>query len=303
MFPELEAIIWLDVGNDLNDSPAGPWSAKSTDTQSPRMEPFPTIQSLPDAAVALERVNQRASSNRPEFEGNIPQSASLLHLDYGQMLNPRIMAEDPFYALHDVIRFVAFTKVQLFNLIRSTIRREVDCPVLARNEGLTFSNMIFNKQLLQRQIRYIHEILTFIESRKDSHWRRTTDKTAEVAICNLVSDFENLLADAHALVVECDHGSVIIGNAMAIEAIKTLEQAQGIAKLRGPAFVFLPQFFITAVFSMNVSSFSTSSRVHIWTWIAVSLPVLMVSLAIMLIDEDSEYIPRSLRRIFEKADQ
>ena len=52
------------------------------------------------------------------------------------------MAYDPFYALHDILRFIAFNKTQFFNFISSRLRMELDHSALIYQDSQTLSNVL-----------------------------------------------------------------------------------------------------------------------------------------------------------------
>ena len=278
-----KAIVWLDSGDDLSLSPSGPWRSRHWSSESGYVDYFPTIQHEANIALKSHRTRQPLASTTglPRSHDDIPQSASRLHLNYGRELKPEIMACDPFYALHDLFRFVAFNNLQFFNLIKHTLRAEL------HQDSQALSNVIYNKQILERHVEYIQDIITFIQGRADCDWPRYQDHegTAEMAIRRIVKDFEDLLARARAHAAECDTGmEIIMKKAMAQEAQNALHQAEKVAKLTKLAFFFVPLSFTAAIFGMNVTELGTSSSTHIWAWIAVSVPVSLVSFMFMLTD-------------------
>ena len=256
------------------------------------MEYFPTIQHRSRVALKRHRARQLqearfSRTSNAEFNDDVQQSASLLHLDYGRKLDHEIMSCDPFYALHDVLRFVAFTTVQLLNLIKSKTRMELEHSALIELKRQTVSNVVYNKRILERHIEYIREILMFIRSRADCDWPRHPDpeKIAHVASRRLVSDFEYLESQAQALVVECDSGIEIIAqNAMTQEAQNALIQAEGVAKLTKLAFIFVPLSFTSSFFGMNIAEFGIGASVTFGTWFATSVPIVLVSFLFMFLD-------------------
>jgi hypothetical protein len=97
----IQALVAIDTGKDLGESLEGPWQT-GLDHKSPwKISVYPTIQPWP--GVVLH------SDNRV---GRVPQSALLLHQDYGKLLDVETMRHDPFYALHELFAFCASSELQ-----------------------------------------------------------------------------------------------------------------------------------------------------------------------------------------------
>ena len=295
------AIVWSDVGHDLDSSTQGPWSTEPFRTKSWQTDTFPTIQHRPGIALRRYRVHRprapTTGSPIPRSNNNTQQSASLLHLDFGRKLKPDIMAQDPFYALHDIFRFSAFTTAQLLNLIQSKIQLELDHSALIDLERQTVSNVVYNRRILERHVSYLKEVLMFVETRVDGYWpiHPDPDKLALVAINRLIIDFKYLLAKAEDLIKECDTGvDIIAHNAMTQEAQSALKQTQGVVKLTKLAFVFVPLSFTSSFFGMNMREFGTSTSIELTTWLATSVPIVLISVLFMMfnISQMAKSVPK-----------
>ena len=219
----------------------------------------------------------------------MPQTAALLHLDYGQELDPPTMASDPFYALHDIFRFVLYSERHLINMVKDKIENELDYTSLIQREHQNLSNVLYNKQILTRHVHHLRQTRDFIKARGKLDWPRpetaAMQAIADAASEVLLNDVTNIIDLAQSLITACDAGmTVMMNNAQINEAQSTLRQVESSGKLTKLAFFYVPLSFTTSLFGMNVADFGVGASLRIWQWITLSVPLLVVSLAFMLWD-------------------
>lgn len=287
--------MWLDNGNDLSESFA-PLLTSPLRAQSWQVIYAPVVQHKSN--IALKPRSRLCNENST---GEIIQSASLLHLDYGRNLDRHIAASDAFYALHEIFSFVSFSENQFLNMIESKLAQELDQSVLVQQKNPTLSNLLCNQQVLERHIFRIRENIATIESRALAHWPKgayETDKKfkADTAAESLLRDYKYLLFRAQTLFEQCHRGmQVVMSNANIKESREAISQAEGVAKLTRLAFVFIPLSFITSFFGMNLSQFGTGN-LSIWVWFAVACPIFAMSLISMKYEISAALLGRLSRK-------
>ncbi|KAI9733659.1 MAG: hypothetical protein M1834_003261 [Cirrosporium novae-zelandiae] len=283
------AIVWLDVGSDLGEGPAGPWQPQFLHSDSWAINYFPTIQHR--SRIALKQHSRFTPSPKHDIESpsKIQQSASLLPLDYGRKLDAEMMICDAFYLLSDIFRFVAFTEVQFVNMLESKARKELDHTTLVRQDTPTLSNLLYYKQISERHISRLREIVDFIDSRSDLDWPKASkpshQEIGESTAKSLLKDFRYLLLRTESVATNCDRGmDIVMNNVMIKESQKAILQAERVTKLTQLAFFFIPLSFTTSFFGMNFTQFGNGALLNVWVWFAVSVPILLISLAFMFWD-------------------
>ncbi|KAF2178182.1 hypothetical protein K469DRAFT_803890, partial [Zopfia rhizophila CBS 207.26] len=248
-------IVWLDTGRDLGQDEAGPWQAKALQCESWEVQFQPTVQ------------------RRPGKEPNrLLQSAAFLHINYGQHLDHETMAADSFYALTDVFRFIAFSEAQFLNLVQSALDQELDIRLLSQQSlqktaGLW--NLVYNKQVLDRHVRRLEEILSFIEHHhKIVDWPKAVTsisrEKSEKAARKLQMDYSDLVKRSCTLRTDFDNVMDILqNNAMIDESQKAISQAEGVAKLTRLAFFFVTLSLTASIFGMNTRQLTGDARLSI----------------------------------------
>ena len=281
------AIIWLDSGNDLTKGPEGPWITSADRHNNLRTIFYPTIQTQPQVALKSHRMSV-GEDVRPA--GKYGQSSSLLHLEYGKSLDQQLMACDPFYAMHGLFTFCAFSEAQFLNMLESKLSADTGYNLLSKKTwGQTEqATLLYTQDILEAHARDLRDNIETIKSRGGPAWPRPSDPSSyrkgEAAARALQKDFEHLLSRSEALAAHCTAGLKILMNKMMIaESKEAIMQAQGVAKLTRLAFVYIPLTFTAGVFGMNLEPI-VDARNSIWVFFAVSVPVLMVSIAPLLWD-------------------
>lgn len=306
-------IVWLDTGKPLAEGPDGPWQSSATDTHHDALHgrssvrAYPTIQAKPFVALRAHLHRVDTSGNERHTHDNLAQSASLLATDYGRFLDPGTMAADPFFALHDIFTFIAFSYRQYLNLLEQKSTKRSQLALDADNGRHKHSNLsqwdstniLYDRTILEEHMTHLRALLDIVRNRgprvgmlNANHcWPRSSnpqqEQRATDAARQLLGYFEDLESQAGRLLVRYSEGmSVLMNRAIVAEANKNLEQAKEVAKLTKLAFVYIPLSFTATFFGMNVSPINGSQNnlLHLWVWFVVSAPVLIVSLILMIWD-------------------
>lgn len=217
-----------------------------------------------------------------------PQTASLLHLDYGRRLDPEAAAADSFYAMHEILSFVAFSEVQCLNMLQSVLKKELSQAQLAQHSNPTLSNLLYQQEILERHSQRLQHIINTIRDRAQDGWPRASTISPESSILvdsaaeALKRDFDHLLARCQDLLQQCTRGTQVVAhNATIKESRKAIQQAAEVAKLTQLAFFFIPLTFVTSVFGMNCKGLEKS---ELWVWVVVSVPFSVVSFLLLKYD-------------------
>jgi hypothetical protein len=306
----LLGVIWLDYGNDLWTSPAGPWNSGTTRTYSWDLDISPTIVHSPNIAFKAKYIK---SSRRQNSQKTIkfPQTAQSLHTDYGRLLHQSTSMADPFYAISGMFDFAAASESQFLNMIEQKIESEAARTIGAvlgddldsqYARGFTLSNLLYNKRILDQHVRRLKETITCIRSRGDPKWPRATEerlhqKSEEMAN-RLLIDFNYLLERAEILSRTCDRGiGASSHNAVVAESRAALDQAERVSKLTFLAFLFVPASFTTSLFGMNFRQFE-SGHLSMWN---VWFPVLAGTYAVSFLVFHSDQVSSLIRIIWRYA--
>lgn len=266
----------------------------------------PTILRRPNIALKSSYIGRR-NLNIPQLSSTLPQSASLLHINYGRFLDQKSACEDVFYALNELFNFVASSELQFLNMIEVMVTIEMEKAVASEELGdpgdshyhsSTLSNLVHAKNILDKHINRLKANAITVRDGGSRKWRHVVyfkgkpseqpQKQADIA-CSaqnaLQTDFEHLLAKAQRLSESCDHGISVAGkNAMVAKARLAHRQAQTISRLTLLAFFFILASFTTSLFGVNFRQFSTGSELSIQWWFVLLLPTYVVSFLVLYYD-------------------
>lgn len=171
-------------------------------------------------------------------------------------------------------------------MLDNILRSELDAEKLGHQPNPTLSNLLYNSQALDRHIEHIKESLRIIKSNKLTTWPRgrldpDLFQKSNTAKEDLITDYEHLLSRCHFLSQKCQKGmQVVMNNTMIMESEKAIAQAERVQKLTRLAFVFTPLSFTASFFGMNFVELGQGT-LNIWVWLAVSIPVLAISIFLM----------------------
>jgi hypothetical protein len=286
-------MVWLDVSNDLSQTPPGPWNCGSLNSQRYLINYLPTIQPNPFAALRYHtRLSHTARGSAAASK--IPQSAALLHLDYGRHLDPELASTDRFFALNDIFRFAAFSESQFLNAVQSTVNIELDPTTLPHQKDPSISNLLHIKNILERHITRLKENIVFISNFREPQLVRPVSaqslEKSRNTIKALLQDFHQLLEQAQSLCTQCDRGmDIVMNNTVILESRDAMAQNEKVAKLTRLAFFFIPLSLTTSFFGMNFTEFNNGSSLSVWVWFVASAPVLMVSFAFLMWDVEGTW--------------
>jgi Mg2+ and Co2+ transporter CorA len=265
------------------------WLEFALRVQSWQINYLPIVQHKPGIALKPRSRLVAPINGNEGIPGRIPQSASLLHLNYGRNLGRNVAASDAFYALHEHFCFAAFSELQFLKMLESKLRQELDQSFLVRQQNPTLSNLLYNQQVLDRQIQRIRDNLASIRSRSSAAWPRgpleaEKQRKADLAANKLLQDYEHLLSRGLTLSGQCNRDNqVVMNNAMIKESRKAISQPEGVAKLTRLAFFLIPISFTTSFPGMNFVRFG-QGHLSIWIWFVVALLISALSLLLIKCD-------------------
>ena len=304
----MAVIIWLDSGRDLSHGPAGPWTEPLNHRHASGTYLYPVIQHRPwmaleqdSVSVPLEDANEKAS--------NLSQSASILDLAYGRNLEAKLMAADPFYAISELLQFVAYSKCQFLNGVEKKLVSDSNSILTSRTGSkdsssvlslgrLTLSNLLYYRNRLEDSVDRIRGSLGYIKNRVGPEWSGTLEGDQKLKVdavaASLVQDYEYLLQRAESLAVRCHQGlGVIMNDAVVAESKEAIKQSKEVAKLTRLAYFFIPLSFTASFLGMNVLQFGNGT-VELWVWFAVTVPVFVLSVLLLYLDA-TKLVKPSLR--------
>ncbi|POS78189.1 hypothetical protein DHEL01_v203405 [Diaporthe helianthi] len=160
------AIVWLDNGNDLANSFAGPWKPRQG-TRPWETYFFPVIVPQPsDITHPTGNKNENHSSFStpplmPQINGHsgaewrAAQNICHLPMQYGSHLDKDLASKDALYGLSELFQFAAAAEVQFLNLISARIHQEmsfVGYSNVARNYLTSLLNLKYIKTQLRLHI-------------------------------------------------------------------------------------------------------------------------------------------------------
>lgn len=274
------AVVWLDTGKSLSPKEPGPWAKTLQTNQATGQETFlPWIQAHPFASLHAASLSI-AHDRRPTKE--MEQSASLIHLGYGKRLDKQIMAQDPFYALHELFINCAYSEAQFLNVIESKIREDTAAELIP-DRNVSPANMIFFQGLLDRHAESLRRSIMAINSREDAGWPRPTDtalrQKSTAFTHTLLQDFRSLLNRTEIMSDLCKSRlHILMSRAGIVESNKAIEQAKEVTKLTRLAFVFVPLSFVSSFFGMNLGPFVDRPAYGLWIFFAISGPLVLLLL-------------------------
>lgn len=266
---------------------------------------YPTVQHRKRIAFRAAPVS---SDVQDTLSDRFPQTASLLGLDYGRLLNRSAMSSDPFYALHDLFRFAAASENQLLNLMDSYVGSIEDCS-LFHDEHALLESLRYHRSILGVHLERLSETLETIQLRGRPHWPRIAKdhdqfSRVEASADWLLRDYKHLHKRALAISQRCDRSMSVIMNDMNLaESKRAIAQGEDIWRLTVTTLMFTPLSFTSSFFGMNVQELGTGAT-PIWLWVATSCLVLMLTLMLYFLEglvETFRLIRNFLRIRFKQA--
>lgn len=155
----------------------------------------------------------------------------------------------------------------------------------------TLANLHYYRNILQDQVTDISQmlLLTSGESRLFHKGATRLPVTAHNAVD--MDDLHNLLQDLHSqaqsLVERCSQGMMRIShNRMLEESQRAIQQTKQVTKLTLVAFVCLPFTFTAGFFGMNLKELE-ASKISLWVYFVISIPLTIISLLLFILDASS----------------
>lgn len=224
------------------------------------------------------------SSGTASSPSPFAQSSASLTCEYGKTLDPKLMAIDQFYALHELFLFCAFSQAQYVNMLESKLATETAFQALSEKIE-DQSHLLHQQQILQAHANRLRETIATIEQRSSLSQPRSTDNSADntqqQAARTLLTNYQHLLSRVERLSAQCQSQMALLMNqAMIAESNKAIKQAQEVTKLTRLAFVFVPMSFTASICGMNLRPFVSNAH-PVWVWFVITTPFLLISFALM----------------------
>lgn len=204
-------------------------------------------------------------------------------------MDKKLLAVDQFYSLHELFKHCASSENQFINLLdeQLSVGERLNFSTIYDQDyeelGLTQTNIIYFKDILERRIEYLLSIVDLLERRRSQTLltdpelqRRSQDANDDV-----LRIFKFVLRRAQALNTRSQSLMTLLSHRANIaESNKQIKQAQDMAKLTRLAFVFVPLSFIASFFGMNLQPL-VEQGYQLWLYAAVSLPAVALSIIVM----------------------
>lgn len=168
-------LVRLDHGRYLGHSD-GPWLPEALKCTPMLVRYRPTLQHRPGLILDTKAIQKirRDNSSKPS-DNEIAQTARLIHEEYGSLLDSKVMARDPCYALVDIFRSAASSEAQFLEMMQNLLLKEMDPRKHGRGSGsgsvdktLLMGNLVYNKQLTERHLQRLTKTVQFLNARLDN---------------------------------------------------------------------------------------------------------------------------------------
>lgn len=209
----------------------------------------------------------------------------MLSEGYGSSLDPNKMAVDPIYALLELFQFMAASEAQYLDTISSVLDDNVTSKSIERSKNAhdIRATLALSYNQLEHRRNQITSTIDFLRSQS-----RIQFGNEETDTCNIIRDYEYLLRSAGQLMTRCDHEwNVIMSEATVEDAQWSRDQSIAQHKFTVLATIYVPISFSCSLFGMTFFELGSLRQGFIY-WTAVTVPVLLFSLALLF----SDYIQR-----------
>ncbi|KAK7912202.1 hypothetical protein PG985_014683 [Apiospora marii] len=276
-------IVWLDCGRDLSRCTRGPWLNKFSMTDSVKLNPI--YQHRSRMALSNLRNGPRPvhDCSNPDAEPE-PLFQSINHTirQYGSYLKSEIMANDAFYALHELFEISAASIDQVLEIFEANIQATARQPNFTR-----LSELLILKTYIDDYRGYLQGISNLIAARGNPRWPKTADQKqsekTERAAKHLEARYRNLLQRCHQLAQQCASSITILMNLEGQrQTEKVIEQTDRLKKLSVLAYVYIPLTFAASFFGMNFAELGT--ELSIWSYFLFAVPLLFISMIAWFLD-------------------
>lgn len=236
---------------------------------------MPTSVHRPNIALSRRDI----SSDTPQLDRqteNLFQSASLLPEQYGSTLDSEAMRVDAFYALSELLTFVATSEKQFLNSIELRLNHEISST--NSETDISIANFKYSRELLDCHSQILEETLRFLKKKDSSRWPTAPADHHKFGLIKskheaVIEDFEYLLSLANRLSLRCfEEVGLITDNAMLQESRRVMDQGEQVKTLTLLAFFCLPMTIASGFFGMN---FKELGQGDLSIWIGVMAIVLL----------------------------
>lgn len=201
------------------------------------------------------------------------QTAARIHENYGIMLNPKIMAKDPIYALQDVFKFFTASEAQFLNMMEKQIRFSVTQVDSMLQETSILQDLMMNKDVLGKHILNLQDSIRFLQNQStlaQEHGLEDFHHHSSRASEELLDDHKYLLERLRFLSDLSDSTINVMMNLAAIRDSKTsVDQSRQIRIFTITSIIFLPLGFASSLFGMNFNHINYGPAV--WGTLSASL--------------------------------
>ena len=259
----------------------GPWFSPGDDIY------FDPV-SLYKPGVALKDHQYPGHRSQVVDDNQLVQSLSLLPVAFRRSLHPKIMRQDPFYALSEIFDFVAFSELQFLTAIENQLDGRAGSlrDIFAVPSLSVHADLLYFRDILEDHVNNIESTNGFIKTRHTLRWPRSNSDKAQVAALRIEVDYEALLTRARGLRDRCERDiGVIVNTAQLSQATPDMSETKRNLKLAIIAAMFLPMTATGTFFGMNFVNFGSSSE-GVWVWILTTIPLMVVSLVAIAWDLD-----------------
>lgn len=233
--------------------------------------------------MALEPVTKTFSGQDNALH---PQSIHQLVKNFGGDLNPEIMAQDAFYALHELFEFSAASIDQVLELCESNT---IDIP--HESLSIRLSELLLLKAYVDDYRGYVKDTLATVRAGGDRSWPRVKEGTpywekANRAAVQLELRYKRLLERCERLQDNCANSMTILMNQQAQQQNeRAMEQTKQLNKLSILAYFYIPITFTTSFFGMNFKELGNS--LSIWIFFLMAFILVIISVLAWIIDFQS----------------
>ncbi|KAE8442543.1 hypothetical protein EG329_003258 [Mollisiaceae sp. DMI_Dod_QoI] len=292
-------IVWLDFGEDLCDSPIGPW-LKSVEAKFHTYFRHIYQHEGNSAILAASNVLGSMSGLRDTQDHSGPfQSIRLLPLSYGSSLDLSVACVEPFYALSEVFSFAAASHIEFLNTISSILDASItELPDPEADITASFQEtLVHGQRILEWHVHKVSEIADMIKNRELLGWPTSKHETAVRSALFLERDFDYVLQHSRALWEKCQlELAAITNHANFTEARRAIEQENRVFRITLLASIYVPLSFSCAMFGMNFVQFDRYWHGYV-VWALTACPVFFFTVLIM--DLDKGRARRQLKCMFK----
>lgn len=304
------AVVWFDCGTD-QDPPIILKSVAGYEEYE-----FPLVPVIQESRLVwpdddkIEKTTESPKATADQILARLPMC-------YGRTIDDDTAAADPFYAISEILDFIASAELQnlnmMFQLISGQIEaisgNQIDPTAPECRNTPQIADFHHSRDILDQHVRRLNDAVDLLESRPQLDWpcsdQPHLQQVAEESRTNLLGRFSFLLTQAESLVKRCDRGADL---AMSNASLQLTERSFAYDKSLGElssigtwlAVLFVPLSLVTSAFGMNFREFS-EGHLSIWIFVVVAAPILLVSVAVMLSERLKRAAMRLLKRLQDRS--